>query len=225
MLSIETPKPMSLLYFTQRLLTVAFVSLTLFEIQLNAQTPPLVSGNIGSSSSADPSAQSRWVRYKVVTRETATFYVGKQAKFDIVLVDPYGKQVDAPRDLETTITVTTLETLDEAKAWLASRKIFQKAPFVRSRRVTLPLGQQAAQIRVTHRNDEEDETIYLLSNQTGPLHIFVESQDIETGETVVIVSESQADQADWCSDVWTSLTFGKDDADKISSWTCEPTQA
>lgn len=137
------------------------------------------------------SAQLPPARYRVETRETATLYVGKKATFNIVLLDQYGKRLDCPRDLKTTITVTTLETLDQAKAWLAERKptkrTAQQASISRIRSVTLAAGQQASQITIIHRRGEEDESIELLSNQAGKLLIFVESPDIVTGETVVVV--------------------------------------
>ncbi len=131
--------------------------------------------------------------YRVETRETATLYVGKKSKFNIVLLDQYGNRLDSPGDIKTTITVTTLDTLDQAKEWLASRNNAQqkskRALSSRSRSVTFARGQQVSQTTIIHRRGEEDESIDLLSNQSGRLHIYVESQNIATGETVVIVLE------------------------------------
>jgi hypothetical protein len=132
-------------------------------------------------------------RFRVETRETATLYVGKKGKFNIVLLDQYGNRMDAPNDLRTTITVTTLDTLDQAKESLASKRTAQRtsqqALVSRSRGVTLARGQQVARITTIHRKGEEDESIDLLSYQPGRLHIYVESQNIATGETVVAVLE------------------------------------
>ena len=141
-------------------------------------------------------AQSVPARFRVETRETATFYVGKKGKFNIVLLDQYGRRMDAPNDLRTTITVTVLDTLDQAKEWLASKNNAQntsRPAFVsRSRGVTLARGQQVARITIIHRQGEEDEGIDLVSYQPGRLHIYVESQNIATGETEVVVLEPKA---------------------------------
>jgi hypothetical protein len=132
-------------------------------------------------------------RYRVETRETATFYVGKKGKFNIVLLDQYGNRLDSPADLRTTITVTTLDTLDQAKEWLAARRTAQKASqqalVSRGRYIQFARGQQVSQVTIIHRRGEEDESIDLLSNQSGRLHIYVESQNIAIGEAVVIVLE------------------------------------
>jgi hypothetical protein len=58
------------------------------------------------------SAQHVPARYRVESKETATLYVGKKGKFNIVLLDQYGNRLDSPGDLRTTITVTTLDTLE-----------------------------------------------------------------------------------------------------------------
>src|SRR5437870_6821840 len=111
--------------------------------------------------------------YRVETRETATLYVGKKGKFNIVLLDQYGNRLDSPGDLRTTITVTTLDTLDQANEWLASRRNARNAQkskqaFIsRSRSVTFARGQQVSQTTIIHRRGEEDESIDLLSNQPG----------------------------------------------------------
>jgi hypothetical protein len=140
-------------------------------------------------------AQLAPTRFRVETRETATLYVGKKGKFNIVLLDQYGNRLDAPNDFRTTITVTTLDTLDQAKEWLASKgtgqKTSQQAIVPRSRGVTLGRGQPVARIITIHRKGEQDESIDLLSYQPGTLHIYVESQNIATGETVVIVLETK----------------------------------
>jgi hypothetical protein len=139
--------------------------------------------------------QSVPARFRVETRETATLYVGKEAKFNIVLLDQYGNRLDAPNEFETTITVTTLDSLDQAREWLASKSSGQKgspqAIVSRSRGVTLERGQQVARIITIHRKGEQDEAIDLLSYQPGTVHIYVESQNIATGETVVIVLETK----------------------------------
>lgn len=130
-------------------------------------------------------------RYRVETRESATLYVGKKGKFNIVLLDQYGNRLDSPADLKTTITVTALDTLDEARESLASRQTAHQALVSRSRGVTLGRGQQVARITIVHRRGEEDESISLLSFQPGRLHIYVESQNVGTGEAVVIVLDSK----------------------------------
>jgi len=190
MLSLTIQSRISPFYFAQRLFGIAFIALSFAYLDLCAHKPTVVTENVESGGVVDANTQSAPLRYRVVTHETATFYVGKQGKFDIVLVDQYGKRVDAPRDLETTIIVTTLETLDEAKHWLASKKI-SPSSLSRTRKVMLGRGQEASQTRIIHRKGEEDETVYLLSNQPGPLHIFVESQNIATGETLVIVLKAR----------------------------------
>src|SRR5882762_2566992 len=94
-------------------------------------------------------AQLAPARFRLETRETATLYVGKKAKFNIVLLDQYGNRLDAPGELRTTITVTDLDTLDQANEWLASRKTKQQGSqqaVSRSRGVTLARGQHVARI-------------------------------------------------------------------------------
>lgn len=93
----------------------------------------IVLAYLGVSTKAQTSTQKDLLRYRVVTDETATFYVGKQGSFKIVLFDYYGKRVAPPRDLKTTITVTTLGTPDEAKDWLASKKIQSRPSISKSR--------------------------------------------------------------------------------------------
>ncbi len=132
-------------------------------------------------------------RYRIETRETATLSVGKKGKFNIVLLDQYGRRLDSHGDLRATITVTTLDTLDQAKQWLASRRTGQKiapqASISRARSVTLARGQPVSQVTIIHRRGEQDESIDLLSNQPGRLHIYVESPNVATAETLVVVLE------------------------------------
>jgi len=139
------------------------------------------------------SAQPGPARYSVETRETSTFYVGKKGKFNIVLLDQYGKKLKAPNDLKVTITVTVLDSLAQAKEGLASRKgaqqTSQQALLSRNRLITLARGQQVVRSATIHRRGEEDESIDLMSYQPGRLHIYVESPGIATGETVVVVLE------------------------------------
>jgi hypothetical protein len=198
MLSLTVQSRILAFYFASRLLGVAFIALSFAYLELCAHKPAVVTGSIASVAAAGPKPQSAPLRYRVVTKETATFYVGKQGKFEIVLLDQYGKRVDAPTDLETTITVTTLQTLDEANNWLAYKekgKGTEVSRFSRkasqTRMVTLARGQEASRTKIIHRKGEEDETIYLLSNQPGPLHIFVESENIVTGDTFVLVLKSK----------------------------------
>lgn len=171
-----------------QLFVITFSTLIFAGIYSFAQKPILVSAHVESAGSAEPSAQSVPLRYGVETKETATFYVGQQGKFDIVLFDPYGKRVDAPTDLETTIIVTTFESLDQAKAWLNSANISPSSQKPsKTRAVGLESGQEASRTKIIHRKGEQDETVHLLSNQPGALHIFVESPNIATGETLVVV--------------------------------------
>ncbi len=133
------------------------------------------------------SPQLAGARYVIETTQTSTFYVGKQGKLELVLLDQNGNRMDSPSDLETTVTVTTLDSLEEANDWLGSHQVAtQRATALRCV-ITLARGQEAARLKLTHRRGEEDESVHLLANQPGRLHIFAESENVATGETVVVV--------------------------------------
>jgi len=192
MLSHTARSRISALHFAQRLLVVTLVVLSFAGYVLRGQKPTVDSAYVESGGSTDPGAQLVPSRYRVETNKTATFYVGQTGKFNIVLLDQYGKRLDSPRDLETTITLTTLESLDQARDWLASKKSLPSADKVsKTRRVTLARGQAASRTKIIFRRREEDEGVYLTSNEPGPLHIFVESPNMATGETLVIVLKSK----------------------------------
>ncbi|HJP91932.1 MAG TPA: YrzE family protein [Pyrinomonadaceae bacterium] len=187
MFSLRAPKVLPSLPFRRRMLAITLVAFAYVGLSALANTPTVTEGRVVESS------QKLSMRYRVETDETATFYVGQPGKFKVVLLDQNGKRLDAPMDLETTITVTTLATPDEAKQWLASNKIQSRQSVSKSRvrRITLAQGQETTQIKVTHRKGEEDESYYLLYNQPGVVHIFVESPDVAMGDTVVAVLKSK----------------------------------
>jgi hypothetical protein len=133
------------------------------------------------------SPQLEGARYIIETRETATFYVGRRGKFNLVLLDQNGNRLNAPAALNTTVTVTTLDSLEEAKASLGARR----PEATRRRVITLARGQNSAQLTFTHRMGEQDEVVHLLSNQPGRLNIFAESENVATGETTVVVLDKK----------------------------------
>jgi len=132
--------------------------------------------------------QKTYLRYRVETDQTATFYVGKEGSFKLVLFDQYGKRVAAPKDLKTTITVTTLSSVDEARKWMGSQKTKPQSVLqARLRKISIEPGQQAAQLTITHQQGAEDVTVSLVSKTAGVLYIFVESSGIAPGDTTVAV--------------------------------------
>jgi len=143
------------------------------------------------------SLQQMPLRYVIETKETATFYLGKEGKINLALLDQNGYRVKAPRTFRTTITATTFDGLDQAKSLLASRSIKQQAPSNRqtaatnmvsaTRRLVLGQGQQAAQIVINHGQGEDDKNAYLVSYQPGRVQVFVESDGVATGQAVIIV--------------------------------------
>ena len=148
-----------------------------------AQMPTLTVGE------AQEVFQKNFFRYRVETDQTATFYVGKQGSFKIVLFDQYGKRHAAPEDLKTTITVTTLGTPDEARKWIDSQTTKPRPSLIKSRArtITLDAGQKAAQLTISHQRGAEEVSVSLLSRQAGVLYIFVESSGITSGDTTVAV--------------------------------------
>src|SRR5437868_9383883 len=117
------------------------------------------------------------LRYVVETKETATFYLGKEGKINLALLDQNGYRVKAPRAFRMTITATTFDSLDQAKRLLASRSIKQQAQLNKqaaspnmvsaTRRLVLGQGQQAAQIVINHGQGEDDKNAYIVSYQPG----------------------------------------------------------
>jgi hypothetical protein len=140
-------------------------------------------------------AQRGSARYLVETRETATFLLGQEGQVNVVLLDQSGNRVDAPQNFQATITLTTMESLDQAKQLLARRaankQMARQAAVSRDRKIVLARGQQASQITIVHRQGEEDEIIHVLSYETGRLHVFVESPGVATGETAIVVLGSK----------------------------------
>ncbi|HKQ05148.1 MAG TPA: hypothetical protein VJ464_08460 [Blastocatellia bacterium] len=143
------------------------------------------------------SLQKMALRYVVETKETATFYLGKEGKINLALLDQNGYRVKAPRAFRTTITATTFDGLDQAKSLLASRSIKQQAQLNKqaannntisaTRRLVLGQGQQAAQIVINHGQGEDDKNAYIVSYQPGRVQVFVESDGVATGQAVIIV--------------------------------------
>ena len=146
MLSLKSPKVISFPSFGRRLFAITTVALAFVGLSIMANTPAVsVSQEVQGSHKFS-------MRFQVKTDETATFYVGEPGKFKVVLLDHYGNPLDSPRDLETTITITTLDSPDQAREWIASRsKIQQSRPPLsksRVRRITLAQGQEAAQMTI-----------------------------------------------------------------------------
>lgn len=152
---------------------------------------------IGWPGAQAQSLQQMPLRYVVETKETATFYLGKEGKINLALLDQNGYRVKAPRAFRTTITATTFDGLDQAKSLLASRSIKQQAQLKKqaaainivsaTRRLVLGQGQQAAQIVINHEQGEDDKNAYIVSYQPGRVQVFVESDGVATGQAVIIV--------------------------------------
>ena len=189
MLSLKSAKVISFPSSGRRLLAIT-VALAFVGLSIMAGTPAV-------SVSQEGKGYTKFsMRFQVETDETATFYVGQPGKFKVVLRDQYGNRLDSPRDLETTITITTLGNLDQAREWMASRSRTQQQyrPPVsksRERRITLAQGQEAAQMTIIHRQGEEDVNVYFLSNHPGLLYIFAESPGVARGGTAVAVLKSK----------------------------------
>lgn len=147
-----------------------------------------ISGTVGQVRQGQP-------RYRVETRETATFIAGQEGKVVIVLLDQYGNRLNAPWNLKTTVTLTRFENLNQAKEVIRARgtnnQMADAAQGFRSNKLSLRRGQQASQITLTHRQGEAEQTIEVLSFETGRLLLFVESEGVATGETSIVVLGSK----------------------------------
>lgn len=131
--------------------------------------------------------------YKIETKKTATFYTGKDGEITIFLCNENGEPVRATRNIQTTITATTLSSLEEAKQMLASQApVQQSSPPIKiqKNRLVILRGQQVAQLTMTHTINENDKDVHIFSFQPGRFHIFVEAENITTGETTVVVLSS-----------------------------------
>jgi hypothetical protein len=131
----------------------------------------------------------------VLQRKAATIAPGGMAEIDIELQSFSGKKVDAARDLPIRITVTTLETLAQARAALGSPTPERATTSLDGARLALPAKSSVVQQSGMFPRGEGDIQVRVTLHQPGLVRVFVEADGVVSGATLVAVGRPRMSPA------------------------------
>lgn len=131
----------------------------------------------------------------VLQRKAATIAPGGVAEIDIELQSFAGKKVDATRDLPARITVTTLETLAQARAEAGSPAPERATASLDGARLALPPRSRVVQQSGVFPRGEGDIQVTVTLHQPGLVRVFVEADGVASGATIVVVGRPKMSSA------------------------------
>lgn len=131
----------------------------------------------------------------VLQRKAATIAPGGVASIDIELQTFAGKKVNAARDLPIRITITTLETLAQARAALGSPTPDRATTSLDGARLALPPKSSVVQQSGVFPRGEGDIQVEVTLHQPGLVRVFVEADGVASGATIVAVGRPKMSPA------------------------------
>jgi hypothetical protein len=131
----------------------------------------------------------------VVQRKAATIAPGGVAEIDIELQSFAGRKVDSARNLPIRITITTLATLDQARAALGPPTPQGTLTSLDGARLTLPPASRVVQQSGIFPRGEGDIQVRVTLHQPGLVRVFVEADGVASGATIVAVGRPKMSPA------------------------------
>jgi hypothetical protein len=149
-------------------------------------TPREGAGDTDQRSTAFKDAGPGQLRF-VLQRKSATIVPGSVAEIEIELQSFTGKKVDSARDLPTRITVTTLESLAQARAMLGPATPEKATKSLDRAQLTLPAKSSVLQQWGIFPRGEGDIKVKVALHQPGLVRVFVEAEGVASGATIIAV--------------------------------------
>jgi hypothetical protein len=123
----------------------------------------------------------------VLKRKTATVAPGGVAELDIELQSFAGTKVDAASNLPTRITVTSLDTLAQARAALGPLTPDRAKTSLDGAKLTLPATSTVAQLWGLFPRGEGDIEVKVTLHRPGLVRVFVEAEGVASGAAIIAV--------------------------------------